>query len=173
MMTRPLTRAVATGALALVAAAAALTPAAADEVEFRDKGGHLTKVKVSHTNDRVVVKSHVGKMDIGDYFTFWLDTDSDNPGPEFKTEVYPNSDGLAVLRVDNFRDRGQEVRCDGFRAAADVYGPRTVTISVPRSCIGDPDRVRVSVRAYYDVAGPNVVDWGPAKRAFFGWVWRG
>jgi hypothetical protein len=168
-----LARIAAIGALALVASAATLTPAHADVVAFRDKGGHLTTVKVSHSNYRVAVKAYVGNMDIGDYFTFWLDTDGDNPGPEFKTEVYPNSDGLSVLRVESFGDDGQRVRCDGFRAAADVSGPRTVKISVPRSCIGDPDRVRVSVRASYDVAGPNVVDWAPTTRAFFGWVWRG
>jgi hypothetical protein len=166
-------RAAVAGTLALLAFAATLTPAHADVVAFRDKGGHLTTVKVSHSNHRVAVKAHVGKMDIGDYFTVWLDTDSDNPGPEYKTEVYPNSDGLSVLRVGNFGDDGRRMRCDGFRAAADVSGPRTVKISVPRSCIGDPDRVRVSVRAHYDVAGPNLVDWGPTTRAFFGWVWRG
>ncbi len=172
-MSTRLARAVATGALALLAAVVTMTPAHADVVAFRDKGGHLTTVKVSHSNHRVAVKAHVGKMEIGDYFTFWLDTESDNPGPEFKTEVYPNSDGISVLRVENFSDDGRRVPCDGFRAAADVDGPRTVKISVPRSCIGDPDRVRVSVRAYYDVAGPNIVDWGPTTRAFFDWVWRG
>lgn len=172
MFTR-LARVAATGALALLASAVVLTPAHADVVAFRDKGAHLTTVKVSHSNHRVAVKANVGPMAIGDYFIFWLDTDSDDPGPEFKTEVYPNSDGLAVLRVQNFRDDGRPVRCHGFRASADVSGPRTVKISVPRRCIGDPDRVRVSVRAYYDVAGPNVVDWAPTTRAFFGWVWRG
>ncbi len=172
MFTR-IARVAATGALGLLISAAALAPAHADVVAFRDKGGHLTTVKVSHSNDRVAVKASVGKMHIGDYFTFWLDTDSGNPGPEYKSEVYPNSDGVSVLRVDGFGDEGRRVRCDGFRAAADVYGPRTVKISVPRSCIGNPDRVRVSVRAYYDVPGPNVVDWGPTTKAFFGWVWRG
>ena len=173
MSTRLLSRAAATGVLALLASAATVTPANADEVHFRDKGAHLTTVKVSHTEDLVAVKARVGNMDIGDYFTFWLDTDSDNAGPEFKTEVYPDSDGVSVLKVDSFSDQGRRVRCDGFRAIAEADGGRYVTIEVPRSCIGEPDRVRVSIRAYYDVKGPNVVDWGPAKRKFFSSVWRG
>lgn len=156
---------------ALLATTTGLAPAQADTRTFRDQGAHLTTVEVIH-GAQVEVKASVGPYRIGSYFTFWLDTRASNAGPEYKMEVYPNSDGLAVLRVGNFSDKGRAVRCPGFRATADVFGPEVVTITVPRSCIGNPSRVRVAVRAYYDVPGPNVIDWGPGLRQFFGWVHR-
>lgn len=165
-------RAAAILAASLMTSVAVLTPAQADTRTFRDKGGRLTTVKVTHGGTNVTVAANVGPMEIGSYFTFWLDTNARNAGPEYKTEVYPNSDGLAVLRVGSFSDKGTAIRCDGFRASADVFGPEVVTIKVPRSCIGNPGRVRVAVRAYYEVPGPNVIDWGPARRQFFGWVYR-
>jgi hypothetical protein len=35
-----------------------------------------------------------------------------------------------------------------------------------------PDKVRVSVRGYFDVKGPNVVDWAPGLKKLGGWVHR-
>ncbi len=165
-------RAAAVAAACLTATAALAPAAAADTRTFTDKGGHLTTVQVAHTKSKVRVVADVGPMDIGDYFTFWLDTDAGNKGPEYKAEVWPNSDGIALVRVGSFSSKGTRVRCDGFRATADVWGPEEVTITVPRSCIGKPARVRVAVRAYYEVKGPDVIDWGPATKKFFGWVAR-
>lgn len=158
--------------ISLLATFVAVQPAHAETRAFRDKGSHLTTVTVSHGPSNVIVRADVGPMRIGSYFTFWLDTVRSNAGPEYKMEIYPNSDGLAVLRVGNFRDQGKAVRCDGFRASADVFGPEIVTIKVPRSCIANPGSVRVSIRAYYDVKGPNFIDWGPGVKEFFGWVCR-
>jgi hypothetical protein len=171
MRTR-ITRGAAIIAAALLSTAALVPAAQADVQTFVDTGGHLTTVRVRHGADNVRVKAHVGPMRIGSYFTFWLDTDAENPGPEYKTKVYPNSDGVFVKRIEAFGDAGTNVDCDGFRASADVFGPEDVTILVPRSCIGTPTKIRVSIRAYYDVPGPNVVDWGPGRKKFFGWVER-
>lgn len=165
-------RAAAVVAACLTATAALAPPAAADTRTFRDKGGHLTTVVVAHTSSKVTVTADVGPMDVGDYFTFWLDTDAGNSGPEYKAEVWPNSDGIQLLRVGSFSSAGTPVSCGGFRASADVYGPEEVSITVPRSCIGGPGKVRVAVRAFYDVPGPDVIDWGPATKKFFGWVAR-
>ena len=165
-------RSAAIASAALLSTAALMQPAAADVEAFQDAGGHLTTVRVRHGVENVRVKAHVGAMEIGSYFTFWLDTDAGNPGPEYKAKVYPNSDGIHVKQVEEFGDPGTSVPCDGFRASADVFGPEDVTIVVPRSCIGMPSRVRVSIRAYYDVPGPNVLDWGPGMKKFFGWVDR-
>lgn len=159
-------------ATSLLASVTMLQPAQADVRTFRDKGGHITTVKVSHSATYVRVKAAVGRMTAGSHFTFWLDTLAKNAGPEYKMDIYPNSDGLAVLRVGNFTDKGKVVACPGFRASADIFGPRVVSIAVPRSCIGNPSKVRVSVRGYYDVPGPNIIDWAPGRRHFFGWVHR-
>ena len=160
-------------AAACLTAGVALTPAArADTRTFTDKGAHLTTVVVAHTKTQVKVRADVGPFDIGDFATFWLDTDAHNSGPEYKAEVWPNSDGIHLLRVGSFASRGTAVDCDGFRATSDVFGPEEVTITVPRSCIGKPAEVRVAVRAFYEVDGPDVIDWGPGTKKFFGWVAR-
>jgi hypothetical protein len=156
-----------------LAATATLAPAAhAGTRTFTDRGAHLTTVEVAHTKSKVRVVADVGPMHLGDHFTFWLDTDPGNRGPEYKAEVYPNSDGVRLLRVGSFSSAGRGVDCDGFRATADVWGPEEVSITAPRSCIGKPARVRVAVRASYAVPGPDVIDWGPATKKFFGWVAR-
>ncbi|GAA1433827.1 hypothetical protein GCM10009616_26700 [Microlunatus lacustris] len=165
-------RAAAVAAACLTATVALAPDAAAGTRTFKDGGAHLTTVVVAHTTSKLTVTADVGSMDIGDYFTFWLDTDADNRGPEYKAEVWPNSDGIALLRVGSFSSRGTPVDCDGFRARADVYGPQEVAITVPRSCIAKPSKVRVAVRAFYDVPGPDVIDWGPGTKKFFGWVAR-
>jgi hypothetical protein len=171
-MSKPVTRAAAVAAACLTATVALAPAAAADTRTFRDKGGHLTTVVVAHSASKVTVTADVGPMDLGDHVTFWLDTDGHNAGPEYKAEVWPNSDGIALLRVGSFSSAGTAVDCDGFRATADVWGPEEVSIRVPRSCIGKPAKVRVAVRAHYEVKGPDVIDWGPATKKFFGWVAR-
>jgi hypothetical protein len=76
------------------------------------------------------------------------------------------------MRIEKFGQQGRAVPCDGLRGRGDVYGPKTVSVTVPRSCVGDPDKVRVSVRGYFDVKGPNVVDWAPGFKKLGGWVRR-
>ncbi len=171
-MRTPILRSAAIIAAALLSTAALIPPAQADVRTFVDTGGHLTTVRVRHGVENVRVKADVGPMELGSYFTFWLDTDADNPGPEYKTKVFPGSDGISLRRVEEFGDAGTTVDCNGFKASGDVFGPPDVTIVVPRSCIGTPSEVRVSIRAYYDVKGPNVIDWGPGTKKFFGWVAR-
>ena len=173
-MRRSLQR-VAAGGVAVAASLATVVataqPAAADSTTFSDGGGHLTTVRVDHGND-IRVKARVGDYNIGSHFSFWLDTDSDDPGPEYKIKVYPNSEVLPIRAVENFADTGSDIDCD-YRASADAHGSDYVSIKVPRSCLGTPDRIRVSVRANYSIPGPNVVDWGPARKKFFDWVWWG
>ena len=165
-------RAAAVAAACLTASVALVPTAHADTRTFTDKGAHLTTVVVAHTATKVRVRADVGPFEIGDHTTFWLDTDAGDRGPEYKAEVWPNSDGVHLLRVGSFASRGTAVDCDGFRATSDVFGPEEVTITVPRRCIGRPAEVRVAVRAFYEENGPDVVDWGPGTKKFFGWVAR-
>ena len=163
------TRATAVAASALLASAAYALPAHADVETFPDRGGHITSIKVSHAGN-VAVKAFDADMTIETFYTFWLDTDPSDPGPEYKTRIHPNSDGMFLARIEQFGDAGTRIDCDGFRAWADAFGADFVKISVPRSCVGSPDRVRVSIRGYYAVPGPNIIDWAPGVKRFTGWV---
>ena len=167
-------RVVGGGAAVAVSVATALVTApsaAAEETVFNDGGGHLITVRVSHGDD-ILVKARVGDYNDGSHFSFWLDTDSDDRGPEYRIKVYPNSEVLPIQSVESFSGAGSAIDCD-YQAKADAFGSKYVSIVVPRECVGLPDRVRVSVRANYSVPGPNVVDWGPGRKKFFSWVWWG
>ena len=166
-------RRVAAGSVAVAASLATVVataqPAVAAVKTFTDRGGHLTTVRVRHGAENIRVKAHVGDYNVGSHFSFWLDTDGDDPGPEYKIKVYPNTEVLPIRKVERFADKGSGIDCD-YRASADAGGSDYVTIVVPRSCVGTPDRIRVSVRANYYIPGPNLVDWGPGRKKFFGWV---
>ena len=165
-----LARATAVAASALLASAAFALPAHADVRTFPDRGGHITGIKVSHGPVRIAVKAFDADMTFETVYSFWLDTDPSDPGPEYKTKVFPNSDGIFLARVDQISDAGTRIDCNGYRAQADAGGADFVKISVPRSCVGTPDSVRVSVRARYAVPGPNIIDWAPGTKRFTGAV---
>jgi hypothetical protein len=164
---------VAAGTIAVAASLATVVatapPAAADVETFTDRGGHLTTVRVRHGAENLRVTANVGDYNFGSHFSFWLETDSDDPGPEYRIKVYPNSEVVPIRKVESFADNGSAIDCD-YRASADAGGSDYVRILVPRDCIGTPDRIRVSVRANYYIPGPNLVDWGPGRKRFFGWV---
>ena len=178
MQTSSFRRAAALAATTLVAgttialAGPAAQPASAQTKTFSDGGGHVTTVKVKYTSSSLTVDAKVGKVTLGGDFTFWIDTVPSDPGPEYKVEVYPNSDGIALSKVSTFTSTGTTKSCD-VAASADAYGSDHVVVKVPSSCLGKPHKVRVALRAYYNVPGPNVVDWAPGKHKFFGWVYRG
>lgn len=163
-------RATAVAASAILTSAAFALPASADVRTFPDAGGHITAIKVSHAPVNIAVKATDAEMTIGTVYTFWLDTDSSDPGPEYKTKIFPDSDGMFLSSVDEIGDAGNKIDCDGFRAQADTSGPGFVKITVPRSCVGTPDSVRVTIRGYYAVPGPNIIDWAPGTKKFTGAV---
>lgn len=170
-MSRTFRRTAAVATATLLTSAAFIPTASADVEVFPDTGGHITSVRVSHGSSNVAVTARDAEMEFTTYYRFWLDTDPKDPGPEYKTEVYPNSDGMALQKVENFSSEGTNVRCGGYRAIADAYGPEYAKIIVPRSCLGNPSKVRVSVTGFYD-ENPDVVDWAPGTRKFTPWVYR-
>jgi hypothetical protein len=174
-MSRSLLRTVAAGVLALFAGLLTAPAAQADIRIFSDVGGHITGVRVSHGPSTLGITAYDAEMTLGTYYHFWVDTNSTNPGPEYKAEVYPNSDGIYMRRVGNFASRGIIFRCPGLRAIADVFGEDYAKVIIPRSCIGAPSSVRVSVVAYYDENNDNridVVDWAPGEERFYALVER-
>ncbi len=170
-MSRHLLRAAATGAAALLAGLVTAPSAQADINTFSDVGGHITAVRVSHGPATVGVMAYDAEMEIGTYYRFWLDTNPDDPGPEYRSDVYADSDGLYLMKVANFDSPGIRIRCSGIDAIADTDGPEYAKLIVPRSCMGTPSRVRVAVVGYYD-ENPDVVDWAPGERRLYPWVNR-
>ena len=174
-MSRYLLRTATAGVLALVAGLVTAPAAQADIQTFPDVGGHITSVRVSHGPRTVGITAYDAEMTLGTYYHFWVDTDTTNPGPEYRAEVYPNSDGILIKRVGNFASRGIMFHCAGLRATADVFGEDYAKVVIPRSCLGAPTRVRVSVVARYDENNDDridVVDWAPGEERFYAWVNR-
>lgn len=169
-------------AASALAVAAVAVPAHADTRYFADRvgdtgwAGDISKVKVANSsagNTRIGVRAQVGEYDPGDLFTFWFDTNRNNPGPEYKVAAYANSDGPQLQRLEAFGERGRAVPCRGLRATADAFGPEEVSVAVPRSCMGSPRAVGVSLRArYHDDHGQEIVDWAPSERRFYAAVTR-
>ena len=150
----------------------ATSDAHADTRSWRDPKPNITKVKVKHSKKNVKVTTTTGVIRPGTYLTVYLDTDPSNPGPEYRNDLVPASELSPLMRIEKFGQDGTAVPCDGLRGRGDVYGPKTVSVTVPRSCLGYPAKVRVSVRGYFDVKGPNVVDWAPGFKELTGWVRR-
>jgi hypothetical protein len=174
-MSRYLLRTAVAGVVALLAGLLTAPSAQADVRIFPDVGEHITSVRVSHGPTILGITARDAQMTLGTYYHFWVDTNSTNPGPEYKAEVYPNSDGIFLKRVGNFASRGIIIRCSGLRAIADVFGDDYAKVIIPRSCIGGPGRVRVAVVGYYDENNDqriDVVDWAPGEERFYAWVNR-
>jgi len=107
--------------------------------------------------------------------TFWIDVNRANPGPEFVSDVSPNTGGISLSRVGGWGRRGERVEpCPGLRATADVFSDGPVVLRVPRVCIGEPRRVRAAVVAVGETVGGDVVgrDWVGGRRHWSPWVRR-
>ena len=170
-MSCDLRRAAAVAAATLVASAASVPSAHADVATFPDVGDHISSVQVKHGPHTIRVTAFDAEMAQNMFYRFWLDTDSSDPGPEYMTEVYPDSGRSTLQRVDDFASYGTTIECDGYRITASVDGPEYARIVVPRSCVGTPSLVRVSVTGFYD-ENPAVVDWAPGEERFYPWVNR-
>lgn len=163
-------RTAAVSVAALAAAGAMVAPANADTKTINDGGKHLTTVSVTNGSRYVTVKADAGTYQPGSAFTFWLDTDAKNAGPENKLAVVANSEGMPLQRVGSFTSKGSTVNCNGMSVYADAFTSKTVKIKIPRSCLKSPKQVRASVRGEFEAKGANVIDWAPGYRQFAGWV---
>lgn len=178
-MSRSLLRAAAAGVVALLAGLLTAPPASADNLDFLDVGGHITYGRVTHGPRTVGIFAHDDGISLRAYYHFWIDTNSANPGPEYKAEVYPLAySGTArtrLMRVANFASSGIKFRCEGLRTETDPGHQAYVKVIVPRRCIGTPPRVRVAVVGHYNEdsdAAIDLRDWAPGTRRFYPWVNR-
>jgi hypothetical protein len=172
------------GALGVAITLVALTPTAANAASrwFQDPHGdvassvdiHQVRV-INGTAKAAAVRVTVEQRQLraGDAFDIWIDTNAANPGPEYRTTWVANSDVLGVRKVDSFGDKGKAVSCPAFRvrSAQDDPGERSHVL-LPRPCLGNPDAVRVSVRAQRQVGQEFVSDWAPRVVHFYDWVAR-
>ena len=170
-MPRRVLRAAASSAVVLLAGLLTAPSARADIQTFPDVGGHITSVRVSHGPRTVGITAYDADFHNDTYYKFWIDTNSSNPGPEYKAEIYPGSDVLHLMRVANFASGGIKFSCEGFYGFTETLHDSYVKVIVPRSCISTPDRVRVAVVGYYNES-PDVVDWAPGEERFYPWVNR-
>src|ERR671916_2722348 len=173
-MPRNLRRAIAVAATTLFAGVFTAPSAQADIMTFHDVGAHITAVRVSHGPRTVGVTAYDEDMTFGTYYQFWLDTNPSDPGPEYRVDVNPNSEVIPLLKVANFASPGiKKPSCTGLRVQADASdGDKTpyAKVIVPRSCMGTPSRVRVSVVGFYE--NPDITDWAPGTERFTAWVNR-
>ena len=171
-MPRNLGRAIAVAAFSLFAGVVLAPSAHADIVTFPDVGAHITSVRVSLGPATVGVTANDDDMEFTTRYEFWLDTNPNDPGAEYRVDVIPNSEVLPLMKVANFDSPGIKIKCDGLRVQADAGNddPLFAKIIVPRSCVGTPSKVRVSVVGFY--SDPHIVDWAPGEERFYPWVNR-
>ncbi len=114
---------------------------------------------------------------------YWLDTRRQDPGPEFKVNVYLDEfnsngapiDGLSLRRVESFGNDIGNRQCGGLSGRLTDNG--NVKVAVPRRCLKVHDRlpgsVRMSVGIFFAYGGPDFDGswaWSPSKHDFGPWV---
>jgi hypothetical protein len=171
-----------TGVIAAVAAlfAAFPTPAAAAEKTFADRRGDTThpadivRVRVENA-DRIVVVVHHHNLTFHDgpaSIRIAYDVGPRYPGPEFYLRLKYQSDERPELRAARGwgkLDSPPIATCQGESVRVLPALDRT-RISVPRSCLGDPRRVRVQVRLSLFADDDRRADVAPATRTMGPWV---
>ena len=107
-MPRNLRRAIGVAASTLLAGFALAPSAQADIMTFPDVGGHITSVRVSHGPATVGVTANDAEMEFTTRYEFWLDTNPNDPGAEYRVDVIPNSEVLPLMKVANFDSPHQD-----------------------------------------------------------------
>ena len=159
----------AAGALVLSAA-----PASANVRSFNDAKGD-TKASIDILRVRVInggtsgntlaVRMRFAEVSYGGDLRIFVDTRSNNPGPEWRMSGFADSEWV-LERVDTWDGDGTESSCPGrvhLTNGDDVGWWRT-----SRSCLGVGEKVRVAVRTQ-EASSPQH-DWARAYRMFLGWV---
>ncbi|MDO9377527.1 MAG: hypothetical protein Q7T56_01660 [Nocardioidaceae bacterium] len=163
------------------------SPASAQTRTFADARGDApatvdvlrTKVTYTASSVRVVVRVRdLRRGASGEHYpsSVLIDTTTRRRGPEFAVSADENHTYFARMRswraVEDPSDPNGAQSCR-FALRYDTRGNR-ITYTVPRACLGNPSRVRVTIGVYSTFAsGSTASDLSPRKRAFHGWVRRG
>jgi hypothetical protein len=179
MVTRtPLVAGIVVAVAALLAAFP--TPAAADEQAFADRRGDTThpadivRVRVE-VADRIVVMVHHHNLTFRDgpaSIRVAYDVGPRYLGPEFYLRLTYQSDERPELRAAQGWGKLSSppiATCQGEAVRVRPALDRT-RISVPRSCFGDPSRVRLQVRVSPFPDDDRRADVAPATRTMGPWI---
>jgi hypothetical protein len=175
MRTTIITTALATAAVAAVTLGGAAHAEDATRTDPRDTthGSDIRSLRVAHHEDDVVVvtKHEDLRRDpaSGSGGAVYLDTDPGDAGPEYVlVGGYFVGTDYVLLETDGFRPStwGEPVEHGDYLQRV-RYGADTVRTVISRAALGDPEEVRVSVKA----SGPDGdVDWVGAKHSFTPWI---
>lgn len=140
----------------------------ADLLRVRVANNRQVKVRVTHADLRPGWRS-------GSSLAVYLDTDLQEPGPEFAFVggTFQGSD-YALVPTDRWRLRQLSVP---MRCSYDLdldYAAETAVVRIARRCLGFPDAVRVAVRTGGEQPdGDSVVDWLGRRRQLTREIARG
>ena len=163
-------------ALSVATLAATAAPASANVKRFEDPVGDskahndIRWVVLNNggpTGERLQVRIRMTDVQYGDQLRVFVDTRSNNPGPEWRMTAYPDSEWV-LHRVDTWDSPGTVTYCPGrvrFTEPRDIARWRT-----SRDCLSVGDKVRVAVRVQEGSSPQH--DWARAYRMFLGWVAR-
>jgi hypothetical protein len=131
---------------------------------------YIRSVRVSYRDWLRVRVAHTGPLHPAQVYGVWIDTRPGDAGPEYHAELVASAGVPPLERVSGFGDRsGTPTTCRQWGGGAGIGQVRPVTFGVAAACLGDPARVRVSVR--FESAGAATT-WGPGPRRFTPWVPR-
>ena len=162
----------------LITGVGTAAPAGADTLRVHDpnESGTLADThgltvvhtkKANGTRGTVTVRVRAGSVLHEDFFDLWIDTPK--AGRNFYARIRPETEYGAVHLVRGWASTGP-VACRRWEARSLEGRNEVVVFKIPRTCLGSPQRVRVSERSSYAFAARVVRDWVPAKRTFTAWV---
>ena len=145
-----------------------------DQAGDIDAGVDLRKVRLANRDMVRVVLKHddlVPHPEYGVGASIFLDTDPAQKGPEFQFigGLFQGTDYM-LAEADGWR-LGKTVNMKKcfYIMKLDYEAERTVVRLEP-GCLGDPEKVRIAVKATADSAEGAAHDWLGSRRAFTGWA---
>lgn len=164
---------------AAVIGLALAVPADADVRRFTDARNDtsssvdIRSVRVDNSTtspNKVIVTVRQDNVRIGDSITIYLDTRPHDPGPEYSIGGAVASEFLMRHR-ERWKGSGRVVPFDcGYKLKIHQKDDRSRAV-MPRSCLGDPGKVRVAVKVERGYP-PASHDWAKARKTWFSWVHR-
>ncbi|WP_126688332.1 hypothetical protein [Nocardioides ferulae] len=167
----------ATSALLLASAglASAEKIVVADDNES-ESAADVSRILVNHranpdaaSKGRIVVRVRAGEVDYGDRFNLWLDRPGDRRGVWYAASMIPDAGYEPVQRVRGWRTAGKDA-CARWEARLSAGPDQVALFSIPRTCLGEPGKVRVALRVTYSPGVDAYRDWVPDTKTFTDWV---
>ncbi len=165
-----------------LAGAANAEPYAVDDPRDTSHGSDIVALQVRNGLENLnVITTHVNlRRDpaSGSGGAIYLDTDESDPGPEFVLVggYYVGTDYQLLATEDFGRQNWGAAVQHGDYIMRVGYESEQVRVHISQAALGNPESVRVSVRASgtrTDGSSKGLVDWVGAPRSFSQWVAAG